>query len=113
MIKYWWRGSSSRLLQTPLLVAISIDRLSLTPAAQRSVSERVPNARLPPAQAVASLATGDGMRSWRTALVQILSSLGSSLAKHQDKEKDPGFIPATPPVHLPVINLLAAPNESG
>ena len=51
--------------------------------------------------------------SWLTAQVQILSSLGSSLAKHHDKEKDPGFIPATPPAHLPAIDLLADLNRSG
>ena len=84
-----------------------------TPAGQRSVSERAPDARLPPAQAVASSATGDGMRSWLTAQVQILSSLGSSMAKNHDKEKDPGFIPATPPAHLPAIDLLADLNRSG
>src|SRR5216684_2134303 len=92
----------------------NIDRSPFaTPAGQRSVSERVPNARLPPAQAVASLATCDGMRSWLTAQGQILSSLGSSLAKHHDKEKDPGFIPATEPAHLPAIDLLADRNGSG
>ncbi len=84
-----------------------------TPAGQRSVSERAPDARLPPAQAVASAATCDGMRSWLTAQGQILSSLGSSMAKHHDKEKDPGFIPATPPAHLPTIDLLADVNGSG
>src|SRR2546425_13275946 len=62
-----------------------------TPAGQRSVSERAPDARLPPAQAVASSATGDGMRSWLTAQVQILSSLGSSMTKNHDKEKDPVY----------------------
>ncbi len=51
--------------------------------------------------------------SWLTAQVQILSSLGSSLAKNHDKEKDPGFIPATPPAHLPAIDLLADLNRSG
>jgi len=51
--------------------------------------------------------------SWLTAQVQILSSLGSSLAKNHDKEKDPGFIPATPPAHLPAIDLLADLNGSG
>ena len=51
--------------------------------------------------------------SWLTAQVQILSSLGSSLAKHHDKEKDPGFIPATEPAHLPAIDLLADLNGSG
>src|SRR5258708_599758 len=84
-----------------------------TPAGQRSVSERAPDARLPPAQVVASSATGDGIRSWLTAPVQILSSLGSSLAKNHDKEKDPGFIPATQPAHLPAIDLLADLNRSG
>src|SRR6266436_7961008 len=49
----------------------NIDRSPFaTPAGQRSVSERVPNARLPPAQAVASSATWDRMRSWLTAQVQ-------------------------------------------
>src|SRR2546422_4775755 len=43
----------------------------------------------------------------------ILSSLGSSLAKNHDKEKDPGFIPATPPAHLPATDLLADLNRSG
>jgi len=91
----------------------NIDRsLFATPAGQRGVSERAPDARLPPAQAVASSATGDGMRSWLTAQGQILSSLGSSLAKNHDKEKDPGFIPATPPAHLPAIDLLADLNGS-
>ena len=60
-----------------------------TPTGQRSVSELAPDARLPRAQAVASSATGDGMRSWLTAQVQILSSLGSSMTKNHDKEKDP------------------------
>src|SRR5260370_897112 len=41
-----------------------------------------------------SSATCDRIRSWLTAQGQILSSLGSSLAKNHDKEKDPGFIPA-------------------
>ena len=92
----------------------NIDRSPFaTPAGQRGVSERAPDARLPPAQAVASLTTCDGMRSWLTAQVQILSSLGSSLAKNHDKEKDPGFIPATPPAHLPAIDLLADLNRSG
>ena len=84
-----------------------------TPTGQRSVSERAPDARLPGAQAVASSATGDGMLSWLTAQGQILSSLGSSLAKNHDKEIDPGFIPATPPAHLPAIDLLADRNGSG
>src|SRR6266704_1004615 len=83
------------------------------PAGQRGVSERAPHARLPPAQAVASAATCDGMQSWQTAQGQTLSSLGSSLAKNHDKEKDPGFIPATPPAHLPAIDLLADLNGSG
>src|SRR5258708_39857939 len=43
----------------------------------------------------------------------ILSSLGSPVAKNHDKEKDPGFIPATPPAHLPAIDLLADLNGSG
>ncbi len=51
----------------------NIDRsLFATPAGQRGVSERAPDARLPSAQAVASLATCDGMRSWLTAQVPIL-----------------------------------------
>ena len=92
----------------------NIDRSPFaTPVGQRSVSERVPDARLPPAQAVASLATSDGMRSWQTAQVQILSSLGSSVAKNHDEEEDPGFIPATQPAHPPAINLLADLNRSG
>ena len=91
----------------------NIDRSPFaTPAGQRSVSERVPDARLPPAQAVASSATCDGMRSWQTAQVQILSSLGSSMANNHDKEKDLGFIPATQPAHLPAIDLLADFNRS-
>src|SRR6266404_2041325 len=60
-----------------------------------------------------SSATCDRIRSWLTAQGQILSSLGSSLAKNHDKEKDPGFIPATPPAHLPAIDLLADLNGSG
>src|SRR6266446_9126567 len=92
----------------------NIDRSPFaTPAGQRSVSERVPNARLPPAQAVASSATWDRMRSWLTAQGQTLSSLGSSMTKHHHKEKDPGFIPATQPAHLPAIDLLADRNRSG
>src|SRR5229473_2139391 len=83
------------------------------PAGQRGVSERAPHARLPPAQAVASAATCDGMQSWQTAQGQTLSSLGSSLAKHHDKEEDPGLIPATEPAHLPAIDLLADLNGSG
>ena len=43
----------------------------------------------------------------------ILSSLGSSMAKNHDKEKDPGFIPATQPAHLPAIDRLAERNRSG
>ena len=43
----------------------------------------------------------------------ILSSLGSPVAKNHDKERDPGFIPATPPAHLPAIELLADLNGSG
>src|SRR5260370_40039928 len=64
------------------------------PAGQRGVSERAPHARLPPAQAVASAATCDGMQSWQTAQGQTLSSLGSSLAKNHDKEKDPWLYPS-------------------
>ncbi len=43
----------------------------------------------------------------------ILSSLGSPVAKNHDKERDPGFIPATQPAHLPAIDLLADLNRSG
>src|SRR5258708_35747790 len=53
------------------------------------------------------------MQSWPTAQGQILSSLGSSLAKNHNKEEDPGFIPATQPAHLPGIDLLADLNRSG
>jgi len=92
----------------------NIDRSPFaTPAGQRSLSELAPDVRLPPARAVASAATGDGMRSWQTAQGQTLSSLGSSMAKHHHKEEDPGFIPATPPAHLPAIDLLADLNGSG
>ncbi len=58
-------------------------------------------------------ATCDGMQSWQTAQGQTLSSLGSSLAKNHDKERDPGFIPATQPAHPPAINLLTELNRSG
>jgi len=72
----------------------NIDRSPFaTPAGQRSVSELAPDVRLPPAQAVASAATCDGMRSWQTGQGQTLSSLGSAMAKHHHKEEDPGFIP--------------------
>src|SRR5436309_7733898 len=53
------------------------------------------------------------LMSWQTAQGQILSSLGSSMAKNHDKEKDPGFIPATQPAHPPAIDLLADLNRSG
>jgi hypothetical protein len=92
----------------------NIGRLpSPTPAGQRSGSEREPTARLLPAQAVASSASGDGMPSGQTAQAQIRPSVRSSMAKNHDKEKDPGFIPATQPAHLPAIDLLADLNRSG
>ena len=53
------------------------------------------------------------MQSWQTAEVQILPSLGPSVAKNHDEEKDPGFIPATQPAHLPAIDRLADRNRSG
>src|SRR6266704_6940038 len=41
------------------------------------------------------------------------SIAGPSVAKNHDEEKDPGFIPATQPAHLPAIARLADRNRSG
>jgi len=96
-----------------LLAAISVDRLSQLPQVNVAClsGRRTHDCRR--LKRWLRAATSDGMQSWQTAQGQTLSSLGSSLAKNHDKEKDPGFIPATPPAHLPAIDLLADLNGSG
>ncbi len=71
------------------------------------MSERAPDARLPPAQAVASAVTCNGKQSWQTAPVQILSSLRSPCSNDHHEVKQTAFAPAAQPAHPPAINLLA------
>src|SRR5260370_8019380 len=79
----------------------NIDRSPFaTPAGQRSVSERVQNARLPPAQAVASSATWDRMRSWLTAQVQFFHRSAPQWRKTMTK-KEILALSQPPPQHPP------------